>query len=517
MAFADLVVVLSVLLALMGSLLNLRWVRVGYAVFLVGVMTLFVKAVLILFRLSGSFGVTAVQAVFIASLCVVWATATTHVLASGKSREFKLFFAVGVPLFYVLVLLAILSASGTLHAVLVDACVITLIAIIVASRGHRPHGLGRFVAAVLLPASLLIHTSSVVGVELSASGLKVIVPLLGYAALAAIVPVHPWFLRVVTERDDVLTITAAVSVVYLGYFGMTLRLSGVASDVWLWALGMLGLVTLFYASSHAFTRRDLGGRIAYYVSTTTGFLLFFSSALALHRSSLTLPVAVLLGAGSVMFVPAVLPSHARQSGSGAGSTLTSTLSSMLVLLLVSSTFPSLNLVGRALLAVVFLGLQPPIAASVLALLVLSVGLASATVAGSLRFKVMEPRTAFTLPLLMNALLTLTLFYCALTWLLNSLTLSATQLVMWLILMGLTSGFSAWLVAWHEALGIFLERTFKRFPMALAGLEREFRYVAARVVGSLEVIETEEKFLATLSLLILLAAIVTTVFLGGVAP
>lgn len=89
--------------------------------------------------------------------------------------------------------------------------------------------------------------------------------------------------------------------------------------------------------------------------------------------------------------------------------------------------------------------------------------------------------------------------------------------MWLILMGLTSGFSAWLVAWHEALGIFLERTFKRFPMALAGLEREFRYVAARVVGSLEVIETEEKFLATLSLLIPLAAIVATVFLGGVAP
>ncbi len=517
MAFADLVVVLPVLLALLGSLLNLRWVRVGYAVFLVGVMVLFVRAVLMLFHLSGSFSVTTVQAVFIASLSVVWATAVTRVLTSSRSRELRPLFAVGTSLFYVLVLLTILNASGTLHAVLVDACVITLIVIIVASRRHRPHGLGRFVAAVLLPASLLIHTSSVVGVELNASDLKVIVPLLGYAVLAAIVPAHPWFLRIVTERDDVLTITAAVSVVYLGYYGMTLGLSQVTSDVWLWALGMLGLVTLFYASSHAFARRDLGGRIAYHVSSATGFFLFFTSALALYRNSLILPVTVLLGAGSVMFVPTILPSHARQSRPEARSTLASTMSSILVLLLVSSTFPSLSLIGRALLAVAFLGSQPPIAVSVLALLVLGVGLASATATGSLRLKVMELRTAFTLPLLMNTLLTLALFHCTLTWLLNSLTLSTTQLVMWLILMGLTSGFSAWLVAWHDALGIFLESVFRRFPKALAGLERRFRYVTAHVVESLEVMETEEKFLAMLSLLILLTAVVTVVFLGGVTP
>ena len=92
-----------------------------------------------------------------------------------------------------LVLLAILFSSGTLHAVLIDACVIALVGIINASRGRRPHGLGRFVATVLLPASLLIHTPSVVRAGLGVSSLKVVIPLLGYAVLAATVPAHPWF------------------------------------------------------------------------------------------------------------------------------------------------------------------------------------------------------------------------------------------------------------------------------------------------------------------------------------
>ena len=516
MTFAGLATALSILLTLVGSLLNLRWIRLGSTVFLAGTLVLFMRVTYSLFHLSGLSSVTAVQAVFIASLCVVWATAASRALAMGRIRDVRSVFLAAAPSFYILVLLAILIGSGTLHAVLIDACVVALVGIIVASRGHRPHGLGRFVAAVLLPASLLIHTSSVVGAELSESSLKIVIPLLGYAVLAAVVPAHPWFLRVVTERDDAFITAAAVSVVYLGYFGLTLGLSEVADDVTLWAFSMLGFVTLFYASAHAFARRDLGGCIAYYVSATTGFFLSFTSILMLLRVDTAMFIAAIVGAGPIMFVPAILPPTARRPKSEVAHTLTSALPPTLALLLASGAFPSISLAGRALLAATLSGLQGLSSTPVLGLLVLSIAMLSAAVANSLKFR-MRLWAMLASPLFMNASLTLILFCVLLRLLLGPLTLSVAQFMPWLLLIGFTSGFSAWLLVWHEVLGGFLERIFTHLPSAVVSLEMRFRYAAEGIMELLEVVETEERFLATLSLLVLLAATAAVILLGGVMP
>ncbi len=516
MIIVDLAVVLSILLTLVGSLLNLRWVRWGNTLFLIGILVLLVRVTYLLLHLNALPRFVAVQAIFIASLCMVWATATLHALLLGEGENVGSVFLVAAHSFYVLVLLAILIGSGTLHAVLIDACVIALVGISVASRGRRPHGLGRFVAAVLLPASLLIHTSSVVGAELGGGGLRII-SLFGYAVLAVAVPAHPWFLRVITERDDVFMVASAVSVVYLGYLGLILGLSEVVEDVALWAFSMLGFVTLFYASAHAFARRDLSGCVAYYVSATAGLLLSFTSVLMLFSVDTAVLAAAILGAGSVMFVPAILPSVTRQAGLEVGHTLTFARPPVLTLLLVSGAFPSVSLLGRALLAAMLSSLQGSASVPTLGLLVLSVVMMSAAVTNSLKFRVMRSRVALTLPLLVNASLTLILF-CVLLWsLLGSLSLSAVQLMLWLLLIGFVSGFSAWLTAWHEVLGSFLGRAFTHLPSAVVGLERRFRFVAERVVELLEIVETEERFLATLSLLVLLVATVAVVLLGGVVP
>ena len=505
------------LFTLASSLLYLRgWVKLGSAVFMVGTLILFMRVAYSLPRLGGLYDVTVVQAVFVASLCVVWATAALHVLTMKNFSDVKSVLPAVAPPFYVLVLLAILFSSGTLHAVLIDACVIALVGIIIASKGRRPHGLGRFVAAMLLPASLLIHTPSVIKAGLGVGSLKVIIPLLGYAVLAAAVPAHPWLLRVLTERDDVFTVAATVSVVYLGYFGLTLGLSEVADGAVLWAFSMLGFVTLFYASARAFARRDLGGCAAYYVSATTGLLLSFTSVLILLRVNAAVFTAAVLGAGSVMFMPAILPSTTHRLKLRVKHTLVSALPSVLALLLASGGFPSVSIIGRASLAVKLSNLRGSASVPVLGLLVLGVAMTSATVTNSLKFRVMRSQIVPALPLLVNASLSLILFYVLLRLLLGLPALSVTQLTLWLLLMGFASGLSAWLTAGHGVLGGFLERVSTRIPSTVVGLERGFRCFAERVAELLEVIETEERFLAALSLLVLLAAIVA-VLLGGVSP
>ena len=72
MVIADLAAVLLILLTLASSLLCLRgWVRLGSTIFIVGILILFMRVTYSLPRLGGLYNVTVVQAVFVASLCVV--------------------------------------------------------------------------------------------------------------------------------------------------------------------------------------------------------------------------------------------------------------------------------------------------------------------------------------------------------------------------------------------------------------------------------------------------------------
>ena len=193
-------------------------------------------------------------------------------------------------------------------------------------------------------------------------------------------------LRVLTERDDAFTVAATVSVVYLGYFGLTLGLSEVADGAVLWAFSMLGFVTLFYASTRAFARRDLGGCVAYYVSATTGLFLSFTSVLVLLGVNAAVFTAAVLGAGSVMFMPAILPSTTHRLKLRVKHTLVSALPSVLALLLASGVFPSVSIVGRASLAVKLSDLRGSASVPVLGLLVLGVAMTSAAVTNPLKFK-----------------------------------------------------------------------------------------------------------------------------------